>query len=129
MKYLNCIFCLFCFVCVCVCLDAVAAHYIRTTTLWNGDTWRALVALRLRSDLDIVTVDVDQGIGAIRRVPPSAAHISRHVPLSDEWKALLGKYPIHNLEYSLLESNRVELLNMMTRTEFLQWLTAYDNNI
>ena len=109
-------------------VDAKAANHIRTTVHWNGDVWKALVALRLRSDLDIVTVDVDEGIGAIRRVPPSAAQVSRHVPLSEEWKTKLGSFPIHNLNYSHLESNRVELLNLVTRTEFLQWLRAYDDN-
>jgi hypothetical protein len=28
---------------------------------WNGDTWKATVALRMRQDLEIVIVDIDQG--------------------------------------------------------------------
>ncbi len=35
--------------------------------LWSGDTWRAIVALRMREDLSLVVVDVDRGIAVIRR--------------------------------------------------------------
>jgi hypothetical protein len=28
---------------------------------WNGDTWKAAVAVRMLKDVEIVIVDVDQG--------------------------------------------------------------------
>jgi predicted O-methyltransferase YrrM len=52
---------------------------------WNGDVWKAVVALRLlhANDLDIVVIDVDHGVGVIRRRPSSN-------PYSQEWIDILS---------------------------------------
>ena len=92
--------------------------------LWNGDVWKALVALRIvRNDLDIVTIDTDHGVGVIRRGAPTA-----HLP--DHWKETLGDYPIHRLNYpDHLEPHRDELLNLMTIREFKKWFhSSHSNN-
>jgi SAM-dependent methyltransferase len=41
----------------------------REVGVWNGDCWRAMVALRQRPDLDCFTVDTDHGVGIVRRRP------------------------------------------------------------
>lgn len=37
------------------------------TPLWNGDVWKVLAPLRLMDDLEVVVVDIDHGVGAVRR--------------------------------------------------------------
>jgi hypothetical protein len=40
---------------------------------WNGDCWRAAVALRVINELEIVVVDIDHGVGVIRKRPNTAS--------------------------------------------------------
>jgi hypothetical protein len=42
---------------------------------WNGDVWKAIVYLRSsRSDLSVVTIDADEGLGLVRRHDPQREH-------------------------------------------------------
>ena len=95
---------------------------LETTLIWNGDVWKALVALRLRNDLDIITIDTDHGIGVIRKGFPTAK-------LSEYWHTFLSPYPIHQLNYTYLDYNRTELLNLKTISEFKKWFHLNDNII
>jgi hypothetical protein len=42
-------------------------HPLTTTHAWNGDVWRAGVALRLQDGLELVVGDFDHGVGVLRR--------------------------------------------------------------
>eukprot|EP01038_Epipyxis_sp_PR26KG_P017082 gene17082-23499_t len=88
---------------------------IENTKVWNGDVWKAIVAYRMRLDIEIVVIDVDYGIASIRR--RTNAHL-----LSPEWREYLGVNPISMLEYKHLEENRFELLRLMTIADFISWL-------
>lgn len=83
---------------------------------WSGDTWKAAVALRLRRDLEIVVVDIDYGVGVIRR------RVNRH-PLPEEWIEYLDVNPISMLTYDVYEKNRHTLQRMMTMADFRKWLS------
>lgn len=80
----------------------------RQSGVWNGDAWRAMVALRQRPDIDAVTLDDDYGIGLVRRRPNPAR---------------LEGLP-ENLSWNDLECNRRELLGLRPASELAKWLTA-----
>ena len=82
---------------------------------WTGDTWKAAVALRLRPDIEIVVVDVDYGVGVIRRRP------NRH-PLPAEWIKYLDVNPISMLSYDLYEKHKHVFHRMMTMADMRAWL-------
>lgn len=68
---------------------------------WNGTTWRSIAKLRMfRNDLKINVVDTDWGVGIITK--------SKHETL----------FKRDEIQYSLLESNRVELLNLISVDNF-----------
>jgi len=78
---------------------------------WNGDCWKAW--LQLRSELigySMEVVNTDHGVGIIRRG-------------SQELISLPTTYT--ELEYDFLDSNRIELLNLISHEEFLR---RYDQN-
>jgi len=50
----------------------LAQRVPRATGIWNGDCWRAMVALRQRAGIDAFTVDTDHGVGVVRRAPGAA---------------------------------------------------------
>ena len=88
------------------------------TGLWNGDTWRAAVALRLQDGLEVVIGDFDHGVGVIRR------KLNRH-RLPVEWEhKLLAKNPIDALSWEDLDQNREVLHRLVTLNELKNWLKS-----
>jgi SAM-dependent methyltransferase len=110
------------------------------TVLWNGDTWKTVVALRLLhpNDIDIMVVDVDHGVGVVRRRP------NTH-PFSQEWTEILSmnapelephepedgglirrpeyaKSVIDLLTTEHLRLFRTQLLPLASIDEMLEWL-------
>ena len=86
--------------------------------IWNGDTWRAAVALRLQDGLEIVIGDFEHGVGVIRR------KLNRH-RLPVEWeRKLLTKNPIDALGWEDLDQNREVLHRLMTLNEVKKWLDS-----
>ena len=81
---------------------------------WNGDTWKAAVAMRLRSDVEIVVVDVDHGVGVIRK------RTNRH-QLPKYWQDYLNFGAISMLTYEDLEDNRETLLRLISMKELREW--------
>lgn len=77
---------------------------------WNGDVWRAVVALRTRPDLDVITGDFDQGCAIVRRASSTVTAVLPVLLLS------LG------LEYSDLRQHRRFLLDLRTFPAVLSWL-------
>jgi len=74
----------------------------RETKRWNGDCWKALVKLRQeRDDLDVYTVDADEGCAVIRY---------------GNGEPMLGNV---ELTYENLDNNRERLLNLISVDEFL----------
>ena len=68
---------------------------------WNGTTWRSLAKLRMsREDLKINVVDTDWGVGIIT--------------INKEQKL----FKKQDINYSLLEKNRVQLLNLISVDNF-----------
>jgi hypothetical protein len=66
-------------------------------------------------DVDMVVVDVDHGVGVLRRGE------NRH-PLSSQWQELLGASPLSMLQWEHLKNHRDELLTLVTVDEFVDWL-------
>jgi hypothetical protein len=50
-------------------LTELAQRVPRETGIWNGDCWKAMVALRARGDVTAFTINSDHGIGVVRKVP------------------------------------------------------------
>lgn len=78
---------------------------------WNGDCWKAW--LQLRSELANYTmqvVDTDHGVGIIRK---------------GRQELITLPIPFNKLEFNFLDSNRQQLLNLISVDEFLRY---YDKN-
>jgi hypothetical protein len=87
---------------------------------YNGDVWKVVAALRGRPDIEVVTIDVDHGVGVVRKRP------NRH-PLPMELQAKLvaaGDRPLDAFTYAQLEDHRDELLRLVTVAEFREWLRS-----
>jgi hypothetical protein len=93
---------------------------------WNGDCWRAAVALRISPVLEIVVVDIDHGVGVIRKRP------NTH-PLPERWsnRVIEGFQLIdwtvtsefmQGISYEDLDANREILLRLVSMNEFRNWL-------
>lgn len=83
--------------------------------LWVGDVWKAAVALRLRQDIEIVVVDIEYGVGVIRR------RQNRH-PLPIEWIRRLDVNPISMLTFEMFEQHKHTLHRFMTLADVRNWL-------
>lgn len=90
----------------------------RSSEIYNGDVWKVVAALRTRPDLEVVTIDVDHGVGVVRRRP------NRHLlPLGLLQKAQASAAdPLSAFTYVDLEQHREELLRLMTVADFRAWL-------
>ncbi len=76
----------------------LAQRVPRVQSHWNGDCWKAWVRLRKRIDLDMLVIDTDEGCGVIKKSE------NMHLPLRTKGLAL---------EYSNLNKNRIEWLNLI----------------
>lgn len=69
--------------------------------IWLGDSWKAFAKLRSeRSDLEMYTIDVDVGVGIIKRGSQKTIEIPKV------------------LDYDFLDNNRESILNLITADEF-----------
>jgi SAM-dependent methyltransferase len=75
---------------------------------WNGDVWRAVVALRTRPDLDVIVGDFDQGCAVVRRA-------TNRNPLHPYFLSL-------GLCYTDLRQHRRFLLNLHPFSGVVAWL-------
>lgn len=86
--------------------------------VWCGDVWKTIAHLRLtRNDLEIFTLDLDWGLGIIRKGKPRKLK-----------SYTLGQ--IQRSDYSLLEKDRKNLLNLRPPKfleEFLRASVTGDN--
>ena len=81
----------------------------------NGDTWKAVVAVRLMSDVEIVVVDIDCGVGVLRR------RENKH-PLPHHLVEYLDMDPVSMLNYEMLDSDRFGLLRLMSYQDMVNWV-------
>lgn len=70
---------------------------------WNGTTWKAFVKTRTRTDISSCCIDTDWGVGIITK----AKSLGKH-------NEVVNPY----FEYSVLEANRKESLNLMSFDDF-----------
>ena len=85
------------------------------SAVWNGDSWRAAVAMRLMDHLEIVVADFDHGVGIARRRP----NLHR-LPMDLEVRLIDN--PVDALTYEDLDTNRDKLLRLMSFSEVRAWL-------
>jgi hypothetical protein len=79
---------------------------------WCGDVWKTIVHLRINNkDLNVFTLDADFGLGVIAR---GKSDFLVNSTLDELKKA----------EYSFLEKNRTQLLNLKPSTYFNEFLNA-----
>ena len=81
----------------------------KKTVIWNGDCWKSIVRFRRRSDVDIFTVNIDNGCSVILKRPNS-------FPL------FLTDQDLEGLNYAFLEEHRKEILNLGRFEDFKIWL-------
>lgn len=84
----------------------------RVVREWTGDCWRAWVKMRAeRPDLSMFVINVDHGVGVIRRGQQRAIHLP----------------PV--LTYQALVRHRRHWLNLISKRRFLMWLDQLTNPI
>ena len=126
--------------------------YPMQTPMWNGDTWKAAVKLRLHHDIEIVVGDFDHGVGIIRRrdnqhrlpvewerrlTRPPFSYLNTHkyvgvgnmmtnevIDSTDEkmLREFLKEEAKHSLTYADLRDNANVLLRLKTVEEVAIWL-------
>jgi SAM-dependent methyltransferase len=82
---------------------------------WHGDVWKVVVALRLLPDAEVVTIDIDCGVAAVRKRP------NRH-PLSNAWKQYFGPNPLSMLRWEHYRDHKEELMRFVSLVEFFSWI-------
>lgn len=81
---------------------AIEGNIVGWNDCWNGDVWKSILHLRLENNnLNIFTLDLDWGLSIITKGKPEQK-INLDLSISD----------IEELDYSFLEKNRNEILNL-----------------
>ncbi len=84
----------------------ITQRRVRASNAWHGDVWKSILKLRIENEnLDINTVNTDEGCGVIR---------------VGSQELLIVDDGVDPYEYSFLESNRNEVLNLITVDEFVK---------
>jgi hypothetical protein len=90
---------------------------------YNGDVWKVISHLRSMPDIEVVTIDIDHGVGVVRR------RANLH-PLPPALQQQAGRYahnPLEAFTYAELRANRKELLRLVSVAEFRAWLVEEYN--
>lgn len=84
----------------------ITQRRVRASDAWHGDVWKAIVKLRIEnSDLDICTVNTDEGCGIIKKGKQDLLFVNDNVNVYD---------------YNFLEENRKIALNLINVDEFIK---------
>jgi hypothetical protein len=76
----------------------------RASDSWHGDVWKSIVKLRIENpDIDVCTVNTDEGCGIIKKGSQKLLVVDENTNIE---------------EYSFLENNRKEALNLISVDEF-----------
>lgn len=105
--------------------------------IWNGDCWRAAVALRVIEDLEIVVVDIDHGVGVIRKRPNThrlPSEWEERLLMAGGWDTLLLQKEgelgfIDELLYQELDANREVLLRLLSINGMSPWLGCFNKQM
>lgn len=82
----------------------ITQRRVRASDAWHGDVWKAIVKLRAENaNLDICTVNTDEGCGIIKVGHQSCLDVADGTDIED---------------YSFLENNRKQALNLISVDEF-----------
>ena len=85
---------------------------------WNGDTWRAILPLRLRDDLDIVIGDFDNGVGVLRKRKNTHRLQSEY----EELLKLSSHDPLQAFTYEFFDMHRLQLHRLLSFKDLQAWL-------
>jgi len=87
-------------------LEEITQRRIRASDAWHGDVWKAILKLRTEEkDLEIFTIDTDEGCGLIRR---------------GRQELLVVDKDIDKYNFSYLQKNRQNILNLISINVFKQ---------
>jgi hypothetical protein len=78
---------------------------------WNGDVWRAALALRMREDLDAAVANFDHGCGIV-------------LCRSNTDQLVLEENPF-SVSYELFHANRDKWLRLLTASQVRRFLNGY----
>jgi len=85
----------------------IAQNPVRQSDVWNGDVWKVVLKLRSeRDDLDIFTIDTDEGCSIIRRGNQNTLKLNKS----------LTEDQIYS--YSSFKNNREKILNLISVDDF-----------
>jgi len=85
-------------------ITEITQRRVRASDAWHGDVWKSIVKLRIENqELEICTVDTDEGCGIIKK---------------GKQELLIIKDGVNQYEYDFLVENRKEALNLISVNEF-----------
>jgi hypothetical protein len=85
-------------------VDEITQRRVRCSDAWHGDVWKAILKLRIEErNLQVFTVDTDEGCGIIRRGNQELLLVDKDIDIFD---------------YSYLEKNREMVLNLISLNTF-----------
>mmetsp|Transcript_24711 Transcript_24711/g.41781 ORF Transcript_24711/g.41781 Transcript_24711/m.41781 type:complete len:316 (-) Transcript_24711:62-1009(-) len=88
---------------------------------WNGDCWKVVMVLRQFEDLDLVVIDVDHGVGVLS----VSSNTNPLDPNSLLYHQLLrADDPVEAFTFQDLDSNRNEMLRLVSMVGFRKWLAS-----
>jgi len=84
----------------------ITQRRVRASNAWHGDVWKSIVKLRMGNpDLEIFTVNTDEGCGIIRK---------------GKQELLVVEDSVDVYHYDFLNENRKSALNLITVEEFTE---------
>jgi hypothetical protein len=85
-------------------ITEITQRRLRASDSWHGDVWKSIVKLRMENpNLEISTVDTDEGCGIIRK---------------GKQELLVVESGVDTYHYNFLKENRKKALNLITVDEF-----------
>jgi hypothetical protein len=85
-------------------ITEITQRRLRASDSWHGDVWKSIVKLRIENpELDVCTVDTDEGCGVIKKGSQVLLEIDSDVDV---------------YHYNFLNENRVKALNLISVEDF-----------
>jgi hypothetical protein len=84
----------------------------------SHNVWKVVSHLRGMPDIEVVTIDVDHGVGVVRR----RANQHPLPPALQQQAARYAHNPLEAFTYAELRANRKDLLRLVSVSEFRAWL-------
>jgi len=89
-------------------VDEITQRRVRASDVWHGDVWKAILKLRIEeNNLEIFTVDTDEGCGIIRKGSQEQLLVDKDIDIYD---------------FAYLEKNRENVLNLISIKTFREKL-------